>query len=169
MPKGPEFFFGALRAPILNPPWGKSLIRPWSDLQKLNIEDLKKVEHPTYKSWTSDLQKLDIRPTKLCSTDQYYYQNISDQQKFNIWPTIFEPPTNSSVNPNIRPTLSYVQRTNENYYQNIRPTKLCSTNQRILLWDHPRSWTSDLHSYIFISPTVGWMNNIFTKIAFNGC
>ena len=52
-----------------------------SDLQKLNIHPTK-VEHPTYKSWTSNLQNLNIQPTKV--EHPTYKSWSSDLQKFII-------------------------------------------------------------------------------------
>ena len=68
--------------------WTSDLESWTSDLQKLNIRPTT-VKHPTYNSWTSDLQSY------VQQTYEYYYQNVRPASKLNIRPTILEHQTNS--------------------------------------------------------------------------
>ena len=75
--------------------------RRTSDLQKLNIGPTKlniestKVEHSTYKSWTFDLQKLNFGPKKVEHSTLNSW--TSDLQKLNILPSKVEHPTYKAI------------------------------------------------------------------------
>ena len=110
--------------------------------KKLNIRPTK-IEHQTYKRWTSDLQSY-VQPT-----NEYYNQIIqkvehqtykswtSDLRKLNIWPTHLRTQTSTYKAMFNRP-MYIIIRTSDPQKSNIRPTKLCSTDQRISLSDHPK-------------------------------
>ena len=94
--------------------------------KKFNIRPTK-VENPTYKRWTSDLQKMNIGPTQV--EHPTYKCWTSDLQKLNIRPTTVEHPTYKSWTSdlqklNIRATKLQSNQPKKFNYQNIRPTKV---------------------------------------------
>ena len=97
-----------------------------SDLQKLNIRPTT-VEHPTYRCGTSGIHKLNIQPTQF--EDWTYKSWTPDLQQLNIPPTKVEHPTykamfNWHTNIIIRKSVLKLSWTSDLQYLNTRPTHL---------------------------------------------